>query len=258
MPGPDIGRPRPTVFGVELSWALSTIGSLAKCFEIACTEGGAHKSARKIIVQLRIIWGPVVSTMRGYTRPKRVPRPDSALLPTLHTTPPLTPMRFVIPILLLVSAVSAFRDHCESFKLDGPPFVRSSAATVPADLEHVALVASTYYENTARVNLSSSASLLNSDKLVGFCRVELSITTNKTSGNVALTEVWLPDDWNHRILGVGNGGWAGGSKSVACTRLKRGFRDSTFTASTLTPTFRSLLRLACIRWSRPRLCFVCD
>ncbi|KAM0756535.1 tannase and feruloyl esterase [Meredithblackwellia eburnea MCA 4105] len=42
-----------------------------------------------------------------------------------------------------------------------------------------------------------------------FCRLELTITTNATTKNVAHSEIWLPDTWNSRILGIGNGGWAG-------------------------------------------------
>ena len=34
--------------------------------------------------------------------------------------------------------------------------------------------------------------------------------TLSTAGSFALTEVWLPDDWNGRVLTVGNGGLAGG------------------------------------------------
>lgn len=145
-------------------------------------------------------------------------------------------MHFSLPFLLLVTSVTAWRDKCESFNLDATPFVRTGAATVAAELEYVSLVASTYYENTARVNLTSGGGSIDSNNLVGFCReflamvsmlnaiaptliysihlyagLELSLATNKTSGNSAVTEVWLPDDWNGRILGTGNGGWNGGS-----------------------------------------------
>lgn len=80
------------------------------------------------------------------------------------------------------------------------------------------------------MNLTSGGGQVDSDELVGFCReysasraraltsadllrsagVELSITTNATSGNTAVTEVWLPDEWNGRVLGTGNGGYNGG------------------------------------------------
>lgn len=79
-------------------------------------------------------------------------------------------MRFPLKIILLVTSVSAWRDQCESFNLDGAPFTRAGAATVTAELEHVAFVASTYYENTARVNLTSGGGRINTNNLVGFCR----------------------------------------------------------------------------------------
>ena len=46
--------------------------------------------------------------------------------------------------------------------------------------------------------------------LPAFCRVVLTVTTNVTAGSTAQTEVWLPDNWNGRFLGLGNGGVAGG------------------------------------------------
>ena len=46
--------------------------------------------------------------------------------------------------------------------------------------------------------------------LTAFCRVVLTVTTNVTAGSTAQTEVWLPDNWNGRFLGLGNGGVAGG------------------------------------------------
>jgi hypothetical protein len=39
--------------------------------------------------------------------------------------------------------------------------------------------------------------------------VSLRITTNSTANSSANSEVFLPDDWNARVLGTGNGGLNG-------------------------------------------------
>lgn len=41
--------------------------------------------------------------------------------------------------------------------------------------------------------------------------MELKAYTNITSGNYANLEIWLPDSWNGRSLGLGTGGSAGGN-----------------------------------------------
>ena len=79
-----------------------------------------------------------------------------------------------------------------------------------ADVSNVKLTGTTHYAANTLVNISNAYSSINVDNLPAFCRVELTITTNVTAGSFALTEVWLPDDWNGRVLTVGNGGLAGG------------------------------------------------
>ena len=71
----------------------------------------------------------------------------------------------------------------------------------------------THFAAKALVNISNEYSSIDVSNLPAFCRVELTITTNTTAGSFALTEVWLPDDWNGRVLTVGNGGLAGGGTS---------------------------------------------
>ncbi|GHJ85204.1 hypothetical protein NliqN6_1606 [Naganishia liquefaciens] len=93
-----------------------------------------------------------------------------------------------------VISAAAWKDHCEKF-----------TASIP----NVVLEA-TYYAPGALVNLTSPSSAVLTTKLPAFCRLALTITTNTTSGNQALTEVWMPDDWNARLLGFGNGGLSGG------------------------------------------------
>ncbi|KAH9945412.1 feruloyl esterase-like protein [Epithele typhae] len=78
------------------------------------------------------------------------------------------------------------------------------------DLVNVALTGTTYFTANALVNISNVYSSINVSSLPAFCRLELTITTNTTAGSFALTEVWLPDVWNNRMLTLGNGGLAGG------------------------------------------------
>ncbi|TFY64892.1 hypothetical protein EVJ58_g2321 [Rhodofomes roseus] len=58
--------------------------------------------------------------------------------------------------------------------------------------------------------MSTSMSSIDTTELPGFCRIELTITTNSTANSTCNTEVWLPSTWNGRFLALGNGGFAGG------------------------------------------------
>ncbi|TFK53657.1 feruloyl esterase-like protein [Heliocybe sulcata] len=78
------------------------------------------------------------------------------------------------------------------------------------DSPGVAVAGTAYYPAGALVNITNAFSSISTDTLPAFCRVELLITTNATSGKTANTEVWLPDAWNGRFIGFGNGGWGGG------------------------------------------------
>ncbi|OCH94812.1 feruloyl esterase-like protein [Obba rivulosa] len=93
------------------------------------------------------------------------------------------------------------------------PVIGSSAQctsfTIP-HLEGAALLGTTYFKVNERVNISNLYSAIDTDTLPAFCRVELVITTNATANSSALTELWLPDDWNGRFLAAGQGGLAGG------------------------------------------------
>ncbi|KAI0349703.1 feruloyl esterase-like protein [Trametes cingulata] len=80
----------------------------------------------------------------------------------------------------------------------------------PSHISDVSLVAATYFPANARVDISNVFSSINVTDLPAFCRVELRVTTNATAGSFAITEVWLPDDWNGRMLTIGNGGFGGG------------------------------------------------
>ena len=71
-------------------------------------------------------------------------------------------------------------------------------------------ISSTYYEAGEYVNISNLFQSINAVALPSFCRVQLNITTNSTVNSVAAAEVWLPSEWDGRILAVGNGAFAGG------------------------------------------------
>lgn len=86
------------------------------------------------------------------------------------------------------------------------------------DIPNVNLTGTVYYPANTLVNISNVYSSINVTNLPAFCRAELTIITNVTAGSFALTEVWLPDDWNGRVLTVGNGGLAGGG-NVICSFL---------------------------------------
>ncbi|KAI5478000.1 feruloyl esterase-like protein [Pseudohyphozyma bogoriensis] len=102
----------------------------------------------------------------------------------------------------------------------------------PSAIEDVAVVGVTYYDYGDLVNLTSSGGAVDATDLDPFCRVQLWITTNATTGNGAVSELWLPDDWNSRLLGVGNGGWSGGVvySSLSYDGANRGF--ATFSTNT--------------------------
>ncbi|KAI9063782.1 feruloyl esterase-like protein [Trametes sanguinea] len=80
----------------------------------------------------------------------------------------------------------------------------------PRNIPGVSLTAATYFPANARVDISNVFSSINASDLPAFCRVELVVVTNATAGSFANTEVWLPDDWNGRIVTIGNGGFGGG------------------------------------------------
>ncbi|KAI0631073.1 feruloyl esterase-like protein [Trametes polyzona] len=94
------------------------------------------------------------------------------------------------------AAVRSSREACTRFS--------------PRDIPDVFLTAATYFPAHARVDITNLFSSINTTDLPAFCRVELKITTNATAGSFAITEVWLPDDWNGRVLTIGNGGFGGG------------------------------------------------
>lgn len=100
------------------------------------------------------------------------------------------------------SASAAFQHQCTAFDLSS---VGLTNATVT---EHV------YVESGTNLSLPDNDPSCNSKSQVvpvNLCRVALQIATSESSGIVA--EIWLPEDWNGRLVTTGNGG-LGGCKVV--------------------------------------------
>lgn len=100
------------------------------------------------------------------------------------------------------SASAAFQQQCTSFD---PSSVGLANATVT---EHV------YVESGTNLSLPDNDPSCNSKSQVvpvNLCRVALQIATSGSSGVV--TEIWLPENWNGRLVTAGNGG-LGGCKAV--------------------------------------------
>lgn len=100
--------------------------------------------------------------------------------------------------LLAVTSAAAWKDQCEKFTVKS--------------LNGVQLVKAVYYDANAFVNITTPLQSITSSQLPAFCRLQLNLTTNAATGKAAYSELWLPDAWNSRTLGFGNGGWSGGGK----------------------------------------------
>ena len=105
-----------------------------------------------------------------------------------------------LPFLLAaLTGAAAWKDQCEQFTVKS--------------LEGVQLVKAVYYDAGALVNLTTPLQSITTSQLPAFCRLQLNLTTNAVTGKAAYSELWLPDGWNSRTLGFGNGGWSGGGMS---------------------------------------------
>lgn len=106
-----------------------------------------------------------------------------------------------LPFLLAaIAGAAAWKDECEQFTVKS--------------LDGVQLVKAVYYDAGALVNLTTPLQSITTSQLPAFCRLQLNLTTNPATGKAAYSELWLPDGWNSRTLGFGNGGWSGGGMSL--------------------------------------------
>ncbi|KAI0076169.1 feruloyl esterase-like protein [Panus rudis PR-1116 ss-1] len=87
--------------------------------------------------------------------------------------------------------------RCASFKL-------------PRSSVDATLTKTTFFPENATVDITNPFSSINTNTLPAFCRVEVAITTNSTANSTAHAELWLPESFNGRFLGFGNGGFGGG------------------------------------------------
>ncbi|KAJ9103813.1 hypothetical protein QFC21_002275 [Naganishia friedmannii] len=102
-------------------------------------------------------------------------------------------------LLLSTSAISsalAWKDQCVGFKAHSVDNIRN--------------ITSLYYAAGSLVNLTSLYTPLSTSSLPAFCRVQFTVVTNPATDKTAQAELWLPDGWNKRVIGYGNGGWSGG------------------------------------------------
>lgn len=118
--------------------------------------------------------------------------------------PSLSPLISVGVLLLQASQlVFSAQTRCLTFTLRNP-----SVNAVVAN--------TTFFKANDTVAITNPFSSIDVSDLPAFCRVVLAITTNATAKSTAHAEIWLPEPqaWNGRFLGLGNGGFGGGGKSV--------------------------------------------
>ncbi|KAJ9098119.1 hypothetical protein QFC21_004448 [Naganishia friedmannii] len=91
----------------------------------------------------------------------------------------------------------AWQQQCEGFIAD-------------ATTTSVKNLATFYYPAGSLINVTSPWNTLTTTDLPAFCRLKFDVLTNPMTGKTAGVELWLPDDWNTRMLAFGGGGWSGG------------------------------------------------
>jgi feruloyl esterase len=106
-------------------------------------------------------------------------------------------------LIILISAsvfpyAFGWKEQCEGFEADSIPNVKAFT--------------SIYYPAGSLVNTTSFWSPLSTSDLPAFCIFKFNVLTNPATGKTAGSELWLPDDWNSRMLAFGGGGWSGGGK----------------------------------------------
>lgn len=137
----------------------------------------------------------------------------------LHKRPSTTAdaMAFASRILLVLGALqhaaglaprqTSFEDQCANFD---PAAAGVTNATVT---NHAFVAAGT---NISLPGGDASCGLYSQVVQVALCRVSLNISTTDRSGVVA--EIWMPEEWNGRLVTTGNGG-LGGCKFTNVARV---------------------------------------
>jgi feruloyl esterase len=108
------------------------------------------------------------------------------------------------------SASASFQQQCISFD---PTSLGLGNATV---MEHAYIESGT---NLSLADNDPSCNLKSQVVSANLCRVALQIATSGSSGVVA--EIWLPENWNGRLLTTGNGGLGGCERVLFPAQAKR-------------------------------------
>lgn len=121
---------------------------------------------------------------------------------------------------LLCLLVLFLADLCCSQSTPDANFA-SKCSSFQTKIGNVTQVATTHFAAGANVTIPGGG--VSTTQLPAFCRtflpsffvrlthcrfagVQLLIFTDPVANQFANTEVWLPDNWNNRFLGIGNGG----------------------------------------------------
>lgn len=115
----------------------------------------------------------------------------------------------ILPVLLclgqqasagsLLTQQTSFEDQCAKFAIDDNRRVSNATVT-----NHAFVAAGT---NLSLPGADPSCGLASQVVDVDLCRVSLEIATSNRSA--VLVEVWMPADWNGRLVTTGNGGLGG-------------------------------------------------
>lgn len=111
------------------------------------------------------------------------------------------------------SLLRRWADKCESFTL---PEIPEGINVTLTDVSYYPAGSLVEHTNDPNTNFTAS-------DLKDFCRVQLNITTSESS--LTKSEVWLPDDWNGRFWGTGNGASGGGSTFFLDYQVREPYQD---------------------------------
>ncbi|KAI5475692.1 feruloyl esterase-like protein [Pseudohyphozyma bogoriensis] len=123
--------------------------------------------------------------------------------------------------LLLLLAAAAVQGAPSLFKRWDDQCTSFALPAIPENI-NATLAFARYYPAGALFNETDPNTSFKSDKITDFCRLRINITTSPTSQSIS--EVWLPDSWNNRFLGFGNGANGGVAWSeMAASGVNYGF-----------------------------------
>ncbi|KAI5481001.1 feruloyl esterase-like protein [Pseudohyphozyma bogoriensis] len=110
-------------------------------------------------------------------------------------------------LLLLLAASASFTRAASILKRWDQQCTSFTLPSIPENI-NATLAYAEYYPAGALFNASDPNASFESTNITDFCRIRVNISTYP--GSQAASEIWLPDDWNGRFLGFGNGASGGG------------------------------------------------